>query len=93
MSLFERREKEPGNDLISALLAVRDEKDGRLSHDELTSNINLLFVAGHETTANLIGNGLLALHRQPDQWQKLTLIPRSRQMRSRNYCATIPPRS
>jgi cytochrome P450 len=75
LSLFERREKEPGNDLISALLAVRDEKDGRLSHDELTSNINLLFVAGHETTANLIGNGLLALHRQPNQWQKLTRDP------------------
>ena len=76
MSLFERREKEPGgDDLISALLAVRDENDGRLSQDELTSNINLLFAAGHETTANLIGNGLLALHRQPEQWEKLTRDP------------------
>src|SRR5947209_9687108 len=52
LSLFERREKQPGgDDLISALLAVRDENDGRLSQDELTSNINLLFAAGHETTA------------------------------------------
>jgi cytochrome P450 len=76
LSLFERREKDPGgDDLISALLAVRDENDGRLSQDELTSNINLLFAAGHETTANLIGNGLLALHRQPDQWEKLTRDP------------------
>jgi cytochrome P450 len=73
--LFERRAKEPGDDLISALLAVRDEEDGRLSHDELASNINLLFAAGHETTANLIGNGLLALHRQEDQWRLLTQNP------------------
>jgi cytochrome P450 len=75
LGLFERRAKESGDDLISALLAVRDENDGRLSQDELTSNINLLFAAGHETTANLIGNGLLALHRQPDQWEMLTRDP------------------
>src|SRR5437660_12351432 len=75
LGLFERRAEQPGDDLISALLAVRDENDGRLSQDELTSNINLLFAAGHETTANLIGNGLLALHRQPDQWEMLTRDP------------------
>ncbi len=73
--LFERRRSDPGEDLISALMAVRDEEDGRLSPDELTANINLLFAAGHETTANLIGNGLLALHRNPDQWARLTRDP------------------
>ncbi|HXN43389.1 MAG TPA: cytochrome P450 [Xanthobacteraceae bacterium] len=73
--LFERRRDADGDDLISALLHVRDEHDGRLSHDELAANIGLLFGAGHETTTHLIGNGLLALHRHPDQWQKLVAEP------------------
>ncbi len=73
--LFERRRDADGDDLISALLHVRDEHDGRLTHDELAANIGLLFGAGHETTTHLIGNGLLALHRHPDQWQKLVENP------------------
>ncbi len=77
--LFERRAKNPGDDLISALMAVRDEGadsgKSRLTPEELTSNISLLFAAGHETTANLIGNGMLALHRNPDQWDKLVRDP------------------
>jgi cytochrome P450 len=56
------------------------EHDGdRLSEEELFANANLLLVAGHETTTNLIGNGVLALLKHPDQMQKLqadpTLIP------------------
>ncbi len=74
-TLFERRRREPGDDLVTALLQVQDEHDGRLTEDELYSNISLLFAAGHETTANLIGNGLLALHRNPDQWDKLVADP------------------
>src|SRR3989442_8160268 len=73
--LFERRRDADGDDLISALLHVRDEQDGRLTHDELAANIGLLFGAGHETTTHLIGNGLLALHRNPDQWRKLVADP------------------
>jgi cytochrome P450 len=73
--LFERRRDADGDDLISALLHVRDEQDGRLTHDELAANIGLLFGAGHETTTHLIGNGLLALNRNPDQWQKLVANP------------------
>jgi cytochrome P450 len=73
--LFERRRDADGDDLISALLHVRDEHDGRLSHDELAANIGLLFGAGHETTTHLIGNGLLALQRHPDQWQRLVAEP------------------
>jgi cytochrome P450 len=73
--LFERRRNADGDDLISALLHVRDEHDGRLTHDELAANIGLLFGAGHETTTHLIGNGLLALHRNPDQWRKLVADP------------------
>ena len=73
--LFERRKDADGDDLITALLHVRDEQDGRLTHDELAANIGLLFGAGHETTTHLIGNGLLALHRDSGQWQKLVEDP------------------
>src|SRR5580698_3927400 len=72
--LFELRRKNPGNDLITQL--VQAEEDGsKLSNEELTANIILLFGAGHETTVNLIGNGLLALHRNPDQLALLKANP------------------
>jgi cytochrome P450 len=64
--LLARRRAEPREDLLSHLLAARDGAD-RLSEDELLSTSLLLFFAGHETTVNLIGNGLLALLRHPDQ--------------------------
>jgi cytochrome P450 len=64
--LFELRRRTPGDDLTTQL--VQAEEDGsKLSNEELTANIILLFGAGHETTVNLIGNGLLALHRNPAQ--------------------------
>ena len=72
--LFELRRKTPGDDLITQL--VQAEEDGsKLSNEELTANIILLFGAGHETTVNLIGNGLLALHRNPDQLALLQAKP------------------
>ncbi|SHK76791.1 cytochrome P450 [Bradyrhizobium lablabi] len=72
--LFELRRKTPGDDLITQLLQA--EEDGsKLSNEELTANIILLFGAGHETTVNLIGNGLLALHRNPDQLELLKARP------------------
>ena len=46
-------------------------EDGHLSYDELIANVSLLFGAGHETTVNLMGNGLLALWRNPEQLAKL----------------------
>jgi len=52
-----------------------EEAGDRLTAEELRANIGLLFGAGHETTSNLIGNGLLALHRQPDQWVRLKKDP------------------
>lgn len=72
--LFELRRKQPGDDLITQL--VQAEEDGqKLTNEELTANIILLFGAGHETTVNLIGNGLLALHRNPDQLALLKANP------------------
>ena len=72
--LFELRRKQPGDDLTTQL--VHAEEDGsKLSNEELTANIILLFGAGHETTVNLIGNGLLALHRNPDQLELLKARP------------------
>jgi cytochrome P450 len=72
--LFELRRREPGDDLTSKL--VQAEQDGdKLTNEELTANIILLFGAGHETTVNLIGNGLLALHRNPDQLRLLQNDP------------------
>jgi cytochrome P450 len=60
------RRADPREDLLSAMLAAEDGGE-RLSADELYETCALLLVAGHETTSNLIGNGLLALLRQPEQ--------------------------
>lgn len=68
--LQEQRRQHPQDDLLDALFTV-EEEGNKLSHEELVANSILLLAAGHETTTNLIGNGLLALLRYPDQMQKL----------------------
>jgi cytochrome P450 len=65
--LIQAKRKAPGEDLLSALIHTADQDGDRLSEDELLSMAFLLIVAGHETTVNLIGNGLRALFRHPDQ--------------------------
>ncbi|MCO1658329.1 cytochrome P450 family protein [Pseudonocardia humida] len=72
--LLARKRREPADDLLSALVAVRDGGDA-LTEDELTSMVFLLLVAGHETTVNLIGNGVLALLTHPDQLAALRTAP------------------
>ncbi|MGH9233298.1 MAG: cytochrome P450 family protein [Acidimicrobiales bacterium] len=64
--LVESKRRSPADDLVSALIAARD-GDERLSEQELRSTIFQLVIAGHDTTTNLIGNGVVALHRHPDQ--------------------------
>ncbi len=64
------RRAEPKDDLISAMIAAQEERDA-LTEDELLATANLLLIAGHETTTNLIGNGMLALLREPEQWKRL----------------------
>ncbi|MCB9703789.1 MAG: cytochrome P450 [Myxococcales bacterium] len=64
----------PRGDLVDALLAAEAEGD-RLSEDEVVSMIFLLLLAGHETTVNLIGNGMLALLEFPEQLDRLRAEP------------------
>jgi cytochrome P450 len=73
-SEIERRRSQPGEDLISALVAAHDENEA-LSADELLAFVILLLLAGNETTTNLIGNGMLALGRHPDQIELLRREP------------------
>ena len=73
-SLIERRRADLEHDLVSALIAARDGED-RLSEDEMVATLILLFAAGFETTTNLIGNGLLCLLRNPDQFARLRAEP------------------
>ncbi len=64
--LSAERRRAPKDDLLSTLLTVEENGD-RITHDELIELIQLLFIAGHETTVNLIGNALLALTSYRDQ--------------------------
>ena len=69
-----QRRARPGADIMTAL--VQAEEDGeRLSHDELLAFSILLLLAGHETTTNLIGNGLLALTEHPEAAARLRAEP------------------
>ena len=70
VDLVRRRREQPRDDLISALTTARDAQD-RLTEDELLAMCMLLLIAGHETTVNLLGNGLLTLLGHPAQ---LTLL-------------------
>lgn len=67
---IKQRSANPAEDLISALITARDEADA-LSENELLAFVVLLLLAGNETTTNLIGNGLLALCRNPEQQDRL----------------------
>jgi len=72
--LVPERRARPQQDLLSGLIAAEEQGD-KLSQDEVIAMCLLLFIAGHETTVNLIGNGTLALLRHPDQMRKLQADP------------------
>jgi cytochrome P450 len=73
-NLLAARRREPADDLLSALISARDDTD-RLSENELLSMAWLLLVAGHETTVNLIGSGVLALLLNPAELARLRADP------------------
>lgn len=72
--IIDERRTSPGDDLLSALIAAEEEGEV-LTEEELRSTTLLLFVAGHETTLNLIGNGMHALLRHPEQLSRLAHDP------------------
>ena len=73
--IFEERRARPRRTTSCPALLAAEEEGDRLSEEELRSIVVLLFVAGHETTMNLIGNGTVALLRQRDQWDLLAADP------------------
>ncbi|KUF18693.1 cytochrome P450 family protein [Streptomyces silvensis] len=73
--LLADKRRRPQDDLLSALVAVRDQEDGRLSEEELVGTAMMLVVAGHESTVNLLGNAVLSLLQHPDQLRLLRERP------------------
>jgi cytochrome P450 len=73
-ALIEQRRTEPRDDLISGLIAAEEDGD-QLTEDEIVATCNLLLIAGHETTVNLIANSILAMLRRPTQWTALAADP------------------
>jgi cytochrome P450 len=71
-TLVAERRADPGDDLLSAMIAAADQ-EGRLSEDEIFANATFLMTAGHETATNMLSNGVLTLIRHPDQLERLRL--------------------
>jgi cytochrome P450 len=70
-SMVTRRRGNLTDDLVSSLIAETDSDGARLTEDELITTCTLLLNAGHEATVNVVGNGVQAFGRHPDQWQRL----------------------
>jgi cytochrome P450 len=68
--LVDQHRSRPSDDLMSRMIAVEESGD-QLTEDEIVSTCNLLLIAGHETTVNLIANAILAMLRDPAQWAAL----------------------
>jgi cytochrome P450 len=71
---IEWKRSHPADDLLSAMIAAEEDGD-RMTAEELQIQVILLYLAGHETTVNLIGNGTLALLRHRDQYERLAADP------------------
>jgi cytochrome P450 len=72
--LIARRRSDPGEDLMSGLIHVEESGD-QLTEEEIIATCNLLLIAGHETTVNLIANAILAMLRHREQWEALGASP------------------
>jgi cytochrome P450 len=72
--VIEARRSKPGDDLISLLLRIED-SGVKMTEEDIIANVILLFNAGHETTSNMLGNSLVALHRHPEQLHALRQHP------------------
>jgi cytochrome P450 len=87
--LVDRRIAEPTNDFLSVLAG--GESAGVFDRNQVLVNAALLLFAGHETTMNLICNGLLALLRHPDQWARLTADPERYARLATEECLRFDP--
>jgi cytochrome P450 family 107 subfamily K polypeptide 1 len=74
LRLFALRRKQPADDMISQLVRIEEDGD-KLNEQETLSTVFILYLAGHVTTVNLIGNGVFALLRHPDQLARLKADP------------------
>jgi cytochrome P450 len=74
MDLVKEKRRQPGEDLLSQLVAAESEGD-KLSEGELLNSCITLLVAGHETTTSLTGNGIYTLLHHPDEWRRLQNDP------------------
>jgi hypothetical protein len=73
--IYDRKRASPQDDLTSALVQATDEDGSALTRAEVANVIVAMFGAGFETTAHMIGNGMLAMHRAAGQWQALVANP------------------
>lgn len=87
--LVEERIEEPGDDLVSILAG--GEREGVFDRYQVLVNTGLLLFAGHETTMNLICNGLLAFIRHPDQWERLRSDPEGMARLATEECLRYDP--
>ena len=72
--VIEWKRRNPGNDLLTALIDVEEDGD-KMSAKELRDQVSVLFIAGHETTVNLIGTGIAEMLRHPEQTEELRADP------------------
>ncbi len=91
VGMVDEKRKQPGDDLISALIRTTDEDGDRLSPDELIGMAWLLLVTGFETTVNLISNGVLRCSSTPTNSPRCAPTPRSSTTPSRRCSATTAP--
>jgi cytochrome P450 len=75
VELAGRRVTDPGDDLYSAMVRSGEESGGRISRETVAANAVLLYIGGHETTSGALGLSVLALHRNPDQLERLYSDP------------------
>jgi cytochrome P450 len=80
-ALVDKSRAAPGEDLLTGLIAA-EEQGERLTEEELIATVVFMFTAGHATTRDLVGSGLLAFMNNRDQWERLvrdpSLAPRPR---------------
>ena len=85
--LVEERRAVPREDLISALIAAEEDGD-QLTTEEIVATCNLLLIAGHETTVNLIANAILVMLRSRGTGPSSPATPTARRRSSKRRCGT-----